>query len=335
MSTPAPSTAVRPDASVPNRSQTSPQTDSSQTDRPVPQKAWLGWVLALCASASFSLAPPVARFAILDGMDPITLLLARFVIAVPLFAVTSAITAPQSFRLSRHGILWIGVAGAFNGIAMSCFFQALTTLDASIASIIMSILPLVVLLLLALRGEKFTRRNGVRVVLALAGVYLLIGPGGQVNILGVGLMLVAVLLFAAQLVIIQWHLQSYDTRTVALYLSVAMIVVISALWLFRGGEWHAPSGRGWLSIIVLAVISTYQARMLFYAAIRYLGSGQIVLLMPVELLLTIFWSALFLGERFTPIQAVGGLLVLSSALLAIRRLGRARWRPRWRFVTRA
>lgn len=325
MATSAPSTAPS----------TAPTSPISKSVRPIPHRAWLGWVLAICASASFSLAPPVARFAILDGMDPISLLLARFVISVPLFAITSAITAPQSFKLTRHGAIWIGAAGAFNGIAMSCFFQALTTLDASIASMILSLLPLVVLLLLALRGEKFTRRNAVRVALALTGVYLLIGPGGQVNFLGVMLMLTAVLLFAAQLVIIQWHLQSYDTRTIALYLSAAMLVVIGALWLFRGAEWHAPSRSGWISIIVLAVISTYQARMLFYAAIRYLGSGQIVLLMPVELLLTILWSVLFLGERFSPLQACGGALVLASALLAIRRLGRARWRPRWRFVTRA
>lgn len=342
MTTTAPGTSssqVQPakvqSSTVDNAQATAHSSDASSTDSPMPDRAWIGWVLAVCASASFSLAPPIARYAILDGMDPIALLLARFVIAVPLFAITSAITAPHSFRLSRHGFFWMGAAGALNGIAMSCFFQALTWLDASIASMIMSLLPLVVLLMLALRGEKFTRRNAVRVGLALAGVYLLIGPGGQVNLAGVALMLVAVLLFAAQLVIIQWYLQPYDNRAIALYLAVAMMVVIGALWLIRGGEWHTPGRSGWISILVLGVISTFQARMLFYTAIRYLGSGQIVLLMPVELLLTILWSVLFLNERLSPIQGVGSLLVLTSALLAIRRLGRAQWRPRWRFITRS
>jgi drug/metabolite transporter (DMT)-like permease len=294
----------------------------------------VGWALALSATFSFSLAPSVARFAILDGMDPTTLLLVRFIIAVALFAITAAITAPHCLRLSRHGAFFIGTAGALNGTAMLCFFWALTRLDASIASMMLSILPLVVLLLLALRGEKFTRRNAVRVSLALGGVYLLIGPGGEVDITGVGLMLVAVLLFAVQLVIIQWYLRGYDTRTVALYLAIAMMVVIGGLWLFQGAEWHNPGRRGWIAILVLAVISTFQARMLFYAAIRHLGSGQIVLLIPVELRLNVTWSVLFLQERLTFVQWLGGVLILMSALLAIRRLGRARWRPRWRFVNR-
>lgn len=301
---------------------------------PAAKGAWVGWALALSATFSFSLAPPVARFAIVDGMDPTTLLLIRFVIAVTLFAITAAMTATHAFRLSRHGAFYIGLAGAMNGTAMICFFWALTRLDASMASMIMAVLPLVVLLLLALRGEKFTRRNAARVALALGGVYLLIGPGGSVDMVGVGLMLVAVLFFGVQLVIIQWYLQGYDTRTVALYMAIAMMVVIGGLWLYQGAEWHAPGRRGWFAILMLAFVSTFQARILFYAAIQRLGSGQIVLLMPVELLLNVTWSILFLQERLTVVQWLGGVLILMSALLAIQRLGSARWRPRWRFVTR-
>jgi len=302
--------------------------------QPVVRAAWFGWVLALGASSSFSIAPPVARGVISAGMDPTMLLLARFVITVAMFAVTIAVIDPAHFRLTRHGALYIGAAGALNGIAMLCFFWALTRLDASVASMILAVLPLMVLLLLALRGERFTRRNALRVVLALGGVYLLIGPGGAVDLVGVGLMLIAVSLFAVQLVIIQWHLQGYHTLTVALYLAVAMLIAIGAWWFLQGAQWQTPTRHGWWAIGALAVISTYQARMLFYAAIQHLGSGQIVLLLPLELLLTVTWSVLFLGERFSPLQLVGGALILLSALLAIRRLGRARWRPRWRFLTR-
>ncbi|NJN83956.1 MAG: DMT family transporter [Caldilineaceae bacterium] len=170
----------------------------------------------------------------------------------------------------------------------------------------------------------------MRVALALGGIYLLIGPGGGVSLIGVGLAVIAVLLFALQMSMTQWCLSAYESRTVALYITLFMSVVVVAAWIVQGAEWHDPGPQGWLSILVLAVVCTWIARILLYSAIRRIGSGQMSLLMPVETLLSITWAFLLLGERLTPLQLVGGALVLSSALLAVRRLKRARERPRWR-----
>jgi drug/metabolite transporter (DMT)-like permease len=73
-------------------------------------------------------------------------------------------------------------------------------------------------------------------------------------------------------------------------------------------------------------VSTYAARLLMVAAIRRLGSSQMALLVPVEMLLTVTWSVLFLGERFTGVQLAGGTLILLSAVLSVVRLKRVPWR---------
>jgi drug/metabolite transporter (DMT)-like permease len=44
---------------------------------------------------------------------------------------------------------------------------------------------------------------------------------------------------------------------------------------------------------------------------------------------------LFLDERLTPLQFVGGVFILLSTVLAIQRLGRVHPRLRWRFRPRA
>jgi drug/metabolite transporter (DMT)-like permease len=213
---------------------------------------------------------------------------------------------------------------------MVSFFWALTKVDASVAAMVFALSPLAVLALLALRGEKFTRRHTVRIVLGLSGVYLLIGPGGNVNWLGVGLVCLAITSYAIHLSLIQWYLRDYDARTVTLYVIAGMSITSIIFWSFQGIEWQDPGWSGWLAIISLAVVSTYLARLTMFAAIRSIGSGQIALLAPTETLLTVIWSMIFLQERLTPWQWVGGLLILTSALLAIVRLNRARWRPRWR-----
>ncbi|MCB0124763.1 MAG: EamA family transporter, partial [Caldilineaceae bacterium] len=56
-----------------------------------------------------------------------------------------------------------------------------------------------------------------------------------------------------------------------------------------------------------------------FGAIARIGSGQIALLWPLQTLLIIILSVLFLGERMSTIQWVGGILILSSTALAARR----------------
>jgi len=83
---------------------------------------------------------------------------------------------------------------------------------------------------------------------------------------------------------------------------------------------------GWLAVIALAIVSTYIARLAFFAAVGAIGGAQVSLLGPVETLLSVTWSVLFLQERLTLWQWLGGGLILISALLAVQRLGRVNLR---------
>ncbi len=317
---------------------TAPSTTAPAVDPAVKtpaQQQWRGWAFALTATLAFSIAPTIARGAIEAGLDATTLVMMRLLLAALLTGSTIALTNWQFFKVDSRGLLVACSAGVINGVGMLLFFLALTRVHASMASMIISINPLVVLSLLALRGERFTWRHIVRLALGLGGVYLLIGPGGQVDSVGVVMLLIAVLCFATHTVLLQWFLRGYDARTVTFYISAAMALLISAYWWFQGAHWQAPGLRGWLAIGALALVSTYLARFMLVAAISYVGGAQTALLSPVETLLTITWSMLFLDERLTPLQWLGGAFILSSALLAIKRLDRARWRPRWRIWARA
>ena len=108
-----------------------------------------------------------------------------------------------------------------------------------------------------------------------------------------------------------------------------MALVVTLWWWFQGGIWQAPGLRGWVAIGSLALVSTYLARFALVAAVARIGGSQMAMLAPVETLFTVTWSMLFLGERLSPLQWVGGALILTSALLAIQRLDRSHWRPRW------
>lgn len=286
------------------------------------QAAWVGWGLALSSTFASSLVTPLVRGAVLGGMDPLTLLLLRLLLAVALMAGTLAVTAPRSLRLARAGWGRMGLIGLISGVEIGCFFSSLAYVDASTTAMIKSTQPLVVLLLLALGGERLTQRSLVRLGLSMIGIYLLVGAGSHVAPLGLLFLALSLLLYALQLVLTQWWLSSYDAATVTLYVTTLMTLVVAVWWGLTETTWAAPGLSGWLVIVVLALVSTFFAKLTLYAAIRRIGSGQIALLWPLQTLSVIVLSVIFLNERFTAIQAVGGVLILVSALLAMER-------PRW------
>ncbi len=279
-----------------------------------------GWAAAIVSMAAVSIVTPIGRAVIAGGMDPTTLLAGRFVLATLLMSTGLLVAGRNRFRIDRRGLLVCGGAGLLNGLTVLAYFSALGRLTASIAAMLASLSTLGVLLLLALRGERLTSRNLVRLAVGLGGVYLLIGPGGRVDLTGVLLVLAALCTYSLYVAIIQWYLQTYDNWTATYYLLISTTITVVGFWLARGGEWHDPGRAGWQAIAALALLGTLLSRLTLFVAIGGIGSGQFALLAPLETLLAVLWSVLFLHERLEPLQWIGGALILASAALVPRRL---------------
>lgn len=284
----------------------------------------VGWLAAFGSTAAFSIAPVITTAIFDTGAHPNTVIAARMALTTLLLLATLAAVNPARLRIDRRGLMITLVAGLATGVSLLLFFWSLTRLDTSVAAMLFSLYPLVVLGLLALRGEKLTARHGVRLALGLAGVYLLIGSGGRADTLGVVMVVAAVLAASLQTVFIQWFLQGYNGMTITLYMVAGMAVVTVGWWWAQGTGWTPLAWQAWLGIVVLAVVCTYLSRVAMFTALQRLGGSQVTLLVPLETMLTVLWSVLFLGERLTPMQAVGSGLILVSAALAAQRLRRVR-----------
>ncbi len=275
-----------------------------------------GWAIALASTLAYSTAAPVAAAVLRLGTHPTQAVVLRLWLAAALLLATLAVAAPWTLRLDRRGLLATSISGLGTGVSLLFFFWALTRLEASIAALLFSLHPLVVLALLAARGEPLTARNGVRLVLGLSGVYFLTGAAGRMDWWGVTLALLATFTSALPTVFTQWFLRGYNGLAVTLYMVGAMAVTVTLAWLATGAPWVPPSPPAWAGLVALAVVPTYLARLTMFAAIQRLGGGQVALLVPLETLLTLAWSALFLGDRLAPVQLLGSGLILLSAALA-------------------
>jgi drug/metabolite transporter (DMT)-like permease len=287
-------------------------------------EAWLGWTLAITSTIAFSLGAPLGKAAIGLSLTPTTLLVLRFTISIVLLLLTLGLTAPGKLQVDRKGLLILGGAGFINGFGILAFFWSLTRMDASIATMIFSITPVVVLGVLALGGEKLTYRQFIRLGLGLIGVYLLVGPSGQTDWLGVLLICGNIISVSIEFAIIQWYARTYDTRTITLYVTLGMLTTVGGFWLFQGMTWSDPGWQGWLVIATMGLVTGYFAWWAMFTSMRYIGGSQVVLLMPLETLLSVLWAVVFLQERLSTWQGLGGLFILVSAALAAKRLSRVK-----------
>ncbi len=282
-----------------------------------------GWIFALIATLIYSTNSPVARTAILAGLEPTTLVAARFLIGVLLFSVTLLCTnlgRPQGKQhpFDAHGF-WIALlAGAINGLTMLSFTWGLVRLSASVATLIsLALTPIFTLVLLRLRGEALTQRNLLRLALSLVGLYFLVGFGGELDAMGVLLTILGSLLFALHMVLVQWYLSRYNTWMVTATLIFAAAVPALALWWYNGANFYVPGTVGWMAILIQGIASSFIARVLTYAALHRIGGAQMALLSPLEAALAVLWSMLWLHETIIGRQWVGiGLILISTLLVA-------------------
>lgn len=291
----------------------------------------LGWFFAIVATIAYSTNAPIARGVILAGMSPVTLLSGRFLLAVLLYGITlSALPIRNSGGgrpLDRFGF-WVSVgSGMINGFMMTAFFTVLETVSASIASMTsVALVQIFTLGLLFFRGEPITLRHSLRWLVGLAGLYLMIGLGGSANAFGLLLLVISSILYSIHMVSVQWFLKPYNTWTITTILVISATIAILIVWAMTGAETYVPAPTGWIAMLFLGIFATYIGRILTYSAINRIGSGQFVLLTPLETSLTIVWSVIFLGERLTPPQWLGAFFILMSILLAADAV--------WRFMQR-
>lgn len=277
-----------------------------------------GFFLILLAGACLSTAPAAIKIGLHEQIGPVALMTLRMWVGSIALLFWLGCFRPDLLRLDSRGIAGTALTGSTNTISLLCFYIALTYLDASIAIVIFSMYPAVVILLLALAGEPVAWLSKIRLLLALLGVYILVGPDGESHPAGVALVLTTVVFFAIYLNLIHWRLGPYPARTTTLYVIGTMTLLMTVVYFLTGHGWPFYSATAWGVILWTGLISTAIARLAMIAGIRKIGSAQTSLLGPLETLLSVFWSILLLDESLTLTQWVGAGLILISAGIAAR-----------------
>lgn len=265
----------------------------------------------------------------LEGLSPSQLVLARLVLGA---AVLVGIAVVRRVALPRGGV-WGHVAGAAlfgNVIPFLLLSYGEQTASAGIAGVLIGATPLLTLAVatVALSTERATSRKVAGLVAGFAGVVLVIAPWqgaggaltGQLACLG------AALSYAAGFVYVRKFLSPRGLAPLSLAASQLIAAVALQAVATPFLAWQTPelTGRVVSSIVLLGVLSTGLAYVLYFRLIGDLGATTASAVNYVVPVAAVVVSVLLLGEPVTWNLVVGGLVVLAGVGYAENRLTRRR-----------
>lgn len=282
-----------------------------------------GLAFAVLWSSAFS----AARIAVQDA-PPFLLLSVRFFLA-GLLAVGLAWALGQRIQFSRRQWMSIILFGVFqNGIYLGLNFLAMQKVEASLAAIIASMLPIsVAASSRVLFGERMGRLGVAGMVAGLAGVLIIMQARLQSGVETMGLitlLLGLAALTAATLLMRGTKSTGSIIMVVGLQMLVAAIFLLPVSALFE--TWViTPSLNLALAFGYMTIFPGLVAMIIWFALVNRIGATRAATFHFLNPFFGVLVAALLLGEQVT-LRDAFGVAVISAGILAVqysRRTARA------------
>src|SRR6266487_1505781 len=274
----------------------------------------LGMILIITSAASFGVMPIFARLAYNAGADPITVLFLRFAIAtvaMNLIMVVSRIQYPRGLILLEL-ILLGAIAYVVESLA---YFLALKLASAGLVALMLYIYPALVTALAAIfLKEHLTRVKIIALFLALSGTALTLRISSGGSMLGILLGIAAAVDYAIYILLGSRIVRRSGPLSSTTVIITSTAGVYAGIVAFRGTTYPTTS-TGWIAIIAIALISTVLAFVTFFAGLKRIGPTSTSTLSTFEPIVAVVLAAIVLGETISPIQILGGILILAAVVL--------------------
>ena len=211
------------------------------------------------------------------------------------------------------------LSGVAVGVNWLLLFQAYRYTTVSIATLSYYFAPVLVTIACPiLFHEKLTGRQLLCFVMSTLGLVLIIGPQGLsqdgTHLLGIGFGLGAAVFYAAAVLMNKaLKLTGGIHRTLIQFVgaSLALLVCIP-----MSGGFHLDTldTAGWICLLILGVVHTGFAYCLYFSSLKDLSGQEASILSYIDPLVAVVVSVAVLKEGISPLQILGGVLILGFTL---------------------
>lgn len=220
--------------------------------------------------------------------------------------------------IGRRDILLLLVSGALIGFNWIALFEAFNYTTVAVATLCYYMQPVIVIVLSPLvLKERLTIRQIVCVCVAVVGMVLVSGVleggaagGGRGILLGLG----AAALYACVVLMNKTITLSSAFEKTILQLLAAAAVMLPYMALTGTLHAYALPLYEWALFLVVGLVHTGVAYVLFFGSIEALPARTCALLSYVDPVTAVLLSALLLHEAISPLGVLGAVLILGAAV---------------------
>jgi len=276
---------------------------------------------SVTAALSFSCVDILTKVVYGSGMDVITLITLRGVLAVTFLWAWLRLAPPAVWHPPRQRTIALAL-GLLFGFTMFGLLQAIALLPVSIAILAYFVYPLLTGIVGAATGvDRLGWRALLTALAAFLGLALMLGEQfTHLSMLGLASAFAAAICRVVSLILTRAYLNGTDARVTTWYSmvpSTLMFVLASGFV----GAWSLPeTGVGWAAFLGISCCSTLST-LLIYISTNRVGPFRTALLMNLEPMVTTVASILLLGEVLSTVQAIGaGIMIVSLCAFQLTRV---------------
>lgn len=279
-----------------------------------------GYILGAIAAATYGMNPLFALPLYKAGMNPDSVLLFRYLFAIPILGVMLKARG-RSFKLERKDIVPLIIMGLLVAVSSLALFQSYNYMEAGIASTLLFVYPIMVALIMSIFfKEKLTLQTISCIALALGGIGLLYkgDDGTTLSITGISLVMLSSLSYAIYLVgVNRPMLKNIATLKLTFYvllfgMSLFLIRVYLNDSLSIVNTWYL-----WGNLLALAVFPTAISFLCTTRAIQCIGSTPTAILGALEPLTAVFFGVTVFGESLTFRLCCGIIMIVMAVTFII------------------
>lgn len=291
-------------------------------------KAYLGLIIVFILWGSLYVVSSI----VLKYMPTFAVMFCRFIIAFAALWVIVKIKGRKwkdgrneqgkKTRLDASGRKYVLLLGIF-GYAVSVGVQLLGTKYAgsSMASLINALNPVTIsLMAVPILGEKLTGNKIIGILLAVFGVYLILGTGGSVNIPGVLLSIASVLGWSLVSVLTRQGLSEYEPLVItrdAIGLAAILEFVFAAVEHQITHQSITVNVPVILGLLFLGILCTGIAYILWNEGLATLPASNCSALYPIQPLTSVAMGVIFFHEAVGLSFIGGSICIIVGVLLCL------------------
>lgn len=276
---------------------------------------FLGLAFALMWSSAFT----SARIIVADA-TPLAALSMRYLVS-GLIGVTIARALGQNWHLSKQqwrATISFGILQ--NAVYLGLFFVAMQTIEASLASIIASTMPLMVALVAwAFMGDRLSPLGIIGLILGIAGVGLIMGArvADGVDLWGVGICIIGVLALTVATLTVRGATAGGNLlMVVGLQMLVGFLALTVATILFETPQ-ITPSWPLAIAFTYTCLVPGLAATWVWFLLVGRIGATRAATFHFLNPFFGVAIAAALLGEAIGPRDIIG-VAVIAAGILAVQ-----------------